>query len=99
MPSTPYPTEKIKNTVALGVEDNSWVNERAKRLGSFSEVIRELVSDARTFLGMPANAARTRLETEAKRLKLDHRDYLVWLLGRRADELLKEELQGGKTHR
>jgi hypothetical protein len=96
MPKTTGSIEKIQSSVRLTTVDHAWVNVRAKELGTYNEVIVQLVSDARTFYSLPDNI-RQKLENDAKAMGKSLRDYVVFLLGKRYEELLREELAGAST--
>lgn len=89
MPRTPYPKETVKQSVTLPMQLLPYVNERAKELGGFTDVIRELVQDAASFYDLPANQIE-RLDGDAKARGLSRRKHIQYVLSLHADRLLAE---------
>ena len=91
MPRSPKPSESFQQAVRFKNVHGPWIAAEMKKLGeSFNEIIRRLVDDAMSFYGLPANQ-RERLEAEMKKLGLDRRDYVQYVLSLRAEALAREQ--------
>lgn len=87
-------------TIRLSVVDGGWVTMRAKeKETTVNEIFRQLVEDARTLYGFP-EPLRDKLAADAKRLgKALDRDYLLYLLGKRYEELVHEDVEKARDGR
>src|SRR5262245_28831422 len=81
--------EMFQQSVRLPTSLVPWLKDEAKRAGSFSGVIKELIDDARSFYELPPNQVE-RLQGEAKRLGLKRRDYVRHVLSTHAEQLVSE---------
>jgi hypothetical protein len=80
-------TDMIGTSLRLTVAQAGWVQNRAKKLGSFNTVVRLLIDDARHFYGLP-DVLKEQLEKEAHSLGKDPREYVIHTLTLHAVELL-----------
>ncbi len=77
-----------------------WLEEQAKKVGSFNQAVRNVLDDAQTLYGLP-DVMTERLDAEATALGKSRRDYVAHVLSLRAAQLLKGEIsvsgQGSKA--
>ena len=84
MANTPSILDAVMVAVRLPGADVGWIKAQAKPLGgNFSLVVRQLITDARSFYGLP-DPLRDSLLVEAERLGKTPRDYIVHVLAERA---------------
>src|SRR5688500_3349105 len=80
-------TDMLGASVRMTIAQRAWANERAKTLGGFNTVMRQLVDDARSLYGLP-DVLREQLDTEAAALGKERREYIIHILTLHAVELL-----------
>lgn len=83
-------------TLRLSSAQASWLAKEAKLAGNANEVVREIIDDAMTLLGLPkAVVEELERDAESKGLKLssyrDRKEYLERVLMRRYDALVRGE--------
>ncbi len=101
MPRTPSIIDAVTFTVRLPSAHAKWLMRQGKDMGNAALFVRQLVSDAMDFFGMPG-PIREALEADAKRMGKSQREYVIDCLTRRYEELLKEKFQratGGQAAR
>ena len=80
-------------------EQAATLKEEAKRLGSTTAFVRELIDDHRTMFGLPRIQVEV-LEADMKNLKIStYRDYVRHLLALRYQTLLQERAMSGKSRK
>ncbi len=88
MPKTPARTDYLAQSFRFTPEQAAVLKEEAKRLGSTTTFIRQLLDDYRTLYGLPDVLAEP-LDAEAAALGKPRREYIIHLLSQHAAELLK----------
>ncbi len=68
-----------------------WLEELAKKTGSFNQAVRDILDDARTLYRLP-EVMTEQLDAEAASLGKSRRDYVAHVLSLRAAQLLKGEI-------
>ncbi len=92
MPRTPSIIDAVTITMRLPGADARWIAHQGKTVGNTALFLRRLVDDARNLYGLP-EPIREALQAEAKKLGKDQRDYVVYLLTRRYEDLLREKFR------
>ncbi len=92
MPKTPARDDYFAQSFRFTPEQAAVLKEEAKRVGSTTTFVRQLLDDYRTMYGLPAVLAE-QLDAEATALSKDRRDYIIHVLSLRAAELLKGEIE------
>ena len=96
MPKTPARDDYFTQSFRFTPEQAATLKEEAKRLGSTTAFIRELLDDHRTLYGLPQLQVEL-LEADMKALRLtSHRDYIRHLLSLRLQSLLEQKRFGRK---
>jgi len=96
MPKTPARDDYFTQSFRFTPEQATTIKEEAKRCGSVTAFIRELLDDHRTLYGLPQLQVEI-LEADMKALKLaSYRDYVRHLLSLRLQTLLEERGSGKK---
>lgn len=92
----------VASTVRFTVVEHQWLMryiESHPETGNLNQVLRVLVSDARTWFGLP-DMIRSRLEADAKAHGQDMREYVIDVLVRRFEVLVRESVvQEGSPRR
>jgi len=97
MPKTPARDDYFTQSFRFTPEQTAILKEEAKRLGSTTGFVRELIDDHRTMFGLPQLQVQM-LEIDMKNLKLpSHREYIRHLLALRYQTLLEEKSASGKS--
>lgn len=95
MPKAPSSNlEQIATTIRLSVIEHQRVMrflDTHPEMGNINQVIRLFVSDILGWFGLPDDL-RERLEADAKALNKDLRGYVIHLLTRRYQELLRADI-------
>jgi hypothetical protein len=90
MPKTPARDDYFTQSFRFTPEQAATIKEEAKRCGSVTAFIRELLDDHRTLYGLPQLQVEL-LEADMKALKVtSYRDYVRHLLSMRLQALLEE---------
>ena len=89
MPKTPARTDYLSQTFRFTPDQAAVLKEEAKRLGSTTTFIRQLLDDYRTLYGLP-EVLTEQLDNEAVALGKSRREYIIHLLSQHAAELLKK---------
>ncbi len=90
MPKTPARDDYFTQSFRFTPEQAAFLKEEAKRCGSITAFVREILDDARTLYGLPRLQVEV-LEADMKRLNLSsYRDYVRHLLSMRLQTLLEE---------
>lgn len=87
MPKTPARDDYFTQSFRFTPEQTTFLKDEAKRLGSTTAVIREVLDDVRTLYGLPKVIAEA-LEKDRKALGLSPREYVMHLLARRYERVL-----------
>ena len=99
MPKTPARDDYFAKSFRFAPEQAGTIKEEAKRLGSSTAFVRELVDDYRTMFGLPRIQVEV-LEADMKNLNTStQREYVQHLLALRYQTLLEERASGAKTSR
>src|SRR5215475_10484797 len=99
MPRTPARDDYFAQSFRFTPEQAVTIKEEAKRLGSTTAFVRELIDDYRTMFGLP-NLQVQVLKADMKNLKIaTHREYIRHLLALRYQTLLVQRAAGGKSGR
>ncbi len=99
MPKTPARDDYFAQSFRFTPEQAATIKEEAKRLGSTTAFVRELIDDHRTMFGLPGLQVEM-LEADMKNLKLpSHREYIRHLLALRYQTLLEQRATTGKSGR
>jgi hypothetical protein len=89
------PKSFTTNTLAFSIRLHPalarWIEEQARNVGSFNQVIRDIIDDARTLYRLP-EVMTDQLDAEAAALGKSRRDYVAHLLSLRAAQLMKGEI-------
>ena len=97
MPKTPARDDYFAQSFRFTPEQATTIKEEAKRLGSTTAFVRELIDDYRTMFGLPGLQVEV-LEADMKNLNLPtHREYIRHLLALRYQTLLERRAAGAKT--
>lgn len=97
MPKTPARDDYFTQSFRFTPEQTAILKEEAKRLGSTTAFIRELIDDHRTMFGLPGIQVEV-LEADMKSLKIGtNREYIRHLLALRYQTLLEEGGSGRKS--
>jgi len=90
MPKTPARDDYFTQSFRFTPDQTSFLKEQAKRLGSTTAVIREVLDDVRTLYGLPKVMIEA-LEKDRHTLGLrSHREYVMHLLARRYERVLSD---------
>ena len=96
MPKTPARDDYFTQSFRFTPEQAVFLKEEAKRCGSITAFVREVLDDARTLCGLPRLQVEL-LEADMKALNLtSYRDYVRHLLSMRLQTLLEERGSGRK---
>ncbi len=96
MPKTPARDDYFTQSFRFTPEQAATIKEEAKRCGSVTAFIRELLDDHRTLYGLPQLQVEL-LGADMKALKVaSYRDYVRHLLSMRLQTLLEERGSGIK---
>ena len=102
MPKTPARHDYLAQSFRFTPEQAAVLKEEAKRLGSTTTFVRQLLDDYRTMYGLPDVLAE-QLDAEAAALGKARREYIIHLLSQHAAELLKRappaKRSGGRAKR
>jgi hypothetical protein len=97
MPKTPARDDYFAQSFRFTPEQTATIKEEAKRLGSTTAFVRELIDDYRTMFGLPRIQVEV-LEADMKTLKIStHREYIRHLLALRYQTLLEGRALSGKS--
>ena len=97
MPKTPARDDYFTQSFRFTPEQTAVIKEEAKRCGSTTAFVRELIDDHRTLFGLPRIQVEV-LEADMKNLKIStHREYIRHLLALRYQTLLEERAAGTKS--
>jgi len=91
MPKTPARDDYFAQSFRFTPDQAAVLKEEAKRLGSTTTFVRQLLDDYRTLYGLPAVLSE-QLDAEAAALGKSRREYIIHLLSLRAAQLLKGEV-------
>ncbi len=89
MPETPARDDYFTQSFRFTPEQTAFLKEQAKRLGSTTAVVREVLDDVRTLYGLPMVIVEA-LGKDRKALDLSQREYLMHLLARRYERVLSD---------
>ena len=90
MPRTPARDDYFAQSFRFTPEQTATIKEEAKRLGSTTAFVRELIDDHRTMFGLPRLQVEL-LEEDMKSLNISSpREYIRHLLALRYQTLLQE---------
>ena len=99
MPKTPARDDYFAQSFRFTPEQAAILKEEAKRLGSTTAFVRELLNDHRTMFGLPPIQVEV-LEADMKNLKIStHREYIRHLLALRYQSLLEDRAADRKSKR
>ncbi len=99
MPKTPARDDYFAQSFRFTPEQAATIKEEAKRLGSTTAFVRELIDDHRTLFGLP-NLQVEMLEADMKNLKIAApREYIRHLLALRYQMLLEERARSKPSKR
>lgn len=97
MPKTPARDDYYTQSFRFTPEQTAVIKEEAKRLGSTTAFVRELIDDYRTMFGLPSIQVDV-LEADMKNLKIaTHREYIRHLLALRYQTLLEHRATRSKS--
>src|SRR6266852_2817383 len=97
MPKTPARDDYFAQSFRFTPEPAATIKEEAKRLGSTTAFVRELIDDHRTMFGLPRIQVEI-LEADMKNLKIHTpREYVRHLLALRYQTLLEQRAAGAKS--
>ena len=97
MPKTPARDDYFTQSFRFTPEQAATLKEEAKRLGSTTAFVRELIDDHHTMFGLPSIQVQV-LEADMKNLKIaTNREYIRHLLALRYQTLLEEKGSGKKS--
>src|SRR5712692_10110585 len=97
MPKTPARDDYFTQSFRFTPEQAATIKEEAKRLGSTTAFVRELIDDYRTMFGLPHIQVEV-LEADMNYHWLpSHREYLRHLLALRYQTLLEGRAAGSKS--
>jgi len=89
MPKTPGRDDYFTQSFRFTPEQTAFLKEGAKRLGSTTALVREVLDDARTLYGLPMAMVEA-LEKDRRALGLSPREYIMHLLARRYERVLSQ---------
>lgn len=99
MPKTPARDDYFAQSFRFTPEQAATIKEEAKRLGSTTAFVRELIDDHRTMFGLPRLQVEL-LETDMKNLRISSpREYIRHLLALRYQSLLEERAADRRSHK
>jgi len=99
MPKTPARDDYFAQSFRFTPEQAAILKEEAKRLGSTTAFVRELIDDHRTMFGLPRIQVEV-LEADMKNLKISrYREYVRHLLALRYQALLEKRAASGKPQK
>src|SRR5260370_40356804 len=91
MPKTPARDDYFAQSFRSTPEQGATIKEEARRFGSTTAFVRELIDDYRTLFGLPGIPVEV-LEADMKNLKIQtHREYVRHLLAPRYQNLLEQK--------
>ena len=96
MPKTPARTDYLAQSFRFTPEQAAVLKEGAKRLGSTTTFVRQLLDDYRTLYGLP-EVLGEQLDAEAAALRKPRRKYIIHLLSQHAAVLLKRGLPAKRS--
>ncbi len=97
MPKTPARDDYFTQSFRFTPEQAAIIKEEAKRCGSTTAFIRELIDDHQTLFGLPQVQVGL-LEQDIRSLRLpSHREYIRHLLSLRLQNPLEAKVRAGKT--
>src|SRR5262244_850598 len=97
MPKTPARDDYFTQSFRFTPEQTTVIKKEAKRLGSTTAFVRELIDDHRTMFGLPSIQVEV-LEADMKNLKIaTPREYVRHLLALRYQTLLEERATRPKS--
>ena len=97
MPKTPARDDYFAQSFRFTPEQAATIKEEAKRLGSTTAFVRELIDDYRTLFELPRIQVEV-LEADMKNLNVPtHREYIRHLLALRYQTLLEERTSRPKS--
>ena len=97
MPKTPARDDYFAQSFRFTPEQTATIKEEAKRSGSTTAFVRELIDDYRTMFGLPRIQVEA-LEADMKNLRIQtHREYMRHLLALRYQTLLEERAATAKS--
>jgi hypothetical protein len=97
MPKTPARDDYFAQSFRFSPEQAATIKEEAKRLGSTTAFVRELIDDHRTMFGLPRIQVDV-LEADMKDLKIPtYREYIQHLLALRYQAILEHKISGPKS--
>ena len=88
MTNTPARTDYLAQSFRFTPEQAAVLKEQAKRLGSTTTFVRQLLDDYRTMYGLP-EVLTEQLDAEASALGKSRREYIIHLLSQHAAALLR----------
>ena len=96
MPRTPARDDYFAQSFRFTPEQAATIKEEAKRLGSTTAFVRELIDDHRTMFGLPRLQVEA-LQADMKSLKISSpREYIRHLLALRYESLLRSRARSAK---
>ncbi len=97
MPKTPARDDYFAQSFRFTPEQAATIKEEAKRLGSTTAFVRELIDDYRTMFGLPRIQVEV-LDADMRGLKVPSpREYIRHLLALRYQTLLEERVASSKS--
>jgi hypothetical protein len=97
MPKTPARDDYFAQSFRFTPEQAAILKEEAKRLGSTTAFVRELIDDHRTMFGLPSIQVEV-LQADMKSLKIETpREYVRHLLALRYQTLLEKRARSKST--
>ncbi|HEX4802162.1 MAG TPA: hypothetical protein VFV14_01555 [Myxococcaceae bacterium] len=97
MPKTPARDDYFAQSFRFTPEQAATIKEEAKRLGSTTAFVRELIDDYRNMFDLPGIQVEV-LEADMKNLRIStHREYVRHLLALRYQTLLEGRAAGSRT--
>jgi hypothetical protein len=97
MPKTPARDDYFTQSFRFTPEQAAVIKEQAKRLGSTTAFVRELIDDHRTMFGLPSIQIEV-LQADMKNLKIaTPREYVRHLLALRYQKLLETRATRSKS--
>jgi hypothetical protein len=99
MPKTPARDDYFAQSFRFTPEQAATIKEEARRLGSTTAFVRELIDDYRTMFGLPRIQVEV-LEADVKSLKISTpREYIRHLLALRYQHLLENRAADRKSNK
>ena len=97
MPKTPARDDYFEQSFRFTPEQAVTIKEEAKRLGSTTAFVRELIDDHRTMFGLPRLQVES-LQADMKSLKISSpREYIRHLLALRYESLLRDRARSARS--